>query len=153
MSKKQFAVEVVVFLFIVLFLYAAGVKLVDYKVFVSQIAASPLATRYASVLAWLVPAVEVVLAILLMIPRFRLVALYGSFGLMMTFTFYIITMFSISTDLPCACGGVLSKLSWKEHLIFNIGYDLLGLTAILLTDRPSLGEIPVEMDLGRASGV
>ena len=35
-------------------------------------------------------------------------------------------------DIPCSCGGVLEKMSWNEHLIFNIAFVVLGLVAILL---------------------
>jgi hypothetical protein len=133
MNKKQLIVEIIVSLFVVLFLYAAGIKLIEYKTFVSQIGMSPLVTRYSGVLAWLVPTTEIVLSVMLMVPRFRGLGLYGSFGLMMMFTLYIIAMFSLDTKLPCACGGVLSNLGWREHLLFNIVFDLLGLAAIMLT--------------------
>ena len=124
-----------VFLFILLFLYAAGVKLADYKLFVGQIGLSPLLTKYAGTIAWMIPTVEIVIAIMLMVPRFRLTGLYAAFGLMIVFTFYIIAILSLSAKLPCACGGVISKMGWKNHLLFNIAFDLLGLTAIILTSK------------------
>jgi uncharacterized membrane protein YphA (DoxX/SURF4 family) len=133
--KKQIAIEIIVFLFVVLFLYAAGSKLVEYQKFIGQIGKSPLLTKYAGTLAWMVPTVEIIIAIMLIIPKIRLAGLYAAFGLMVMFTFYIIAILSFSKELPCSCGGVLSLLGWKEHLIFNIGFVLLGLTGIVLTNK------------------
>jgi uncharacterized membrane protein YphA (DoxX/SURF4 family) len=133
--KKQIAIEIIVFLFVVLLLYAAGSKLVEYKQFIGQMGMSPLITNYAETLAWAVPTVEIIISLMLIIPRFRTAGLYSAFALMMMFTFYIVAMFASSTKLPCACGGVLSMLGWKNHLIFNIGFDLLGLTAIIFTHQ------------------
>src|SRR5688500_7137156 len=113
--KKQIAIEIIVFLFVVLFLYAAGSKLVEYQKFIGQIGKSPLLTKYAETLAWMVPTVEIVIAVMLIIPRARMLGLYAAFGLMVMFTLYIIAILSFSAELPCSCGGVLSMLGWKEH--------------------------------------
>jgi uncharacterized membrane protein YphA (DoxX/SURF4 family) len=130
--KKQMIIEIIIFLHILLFLYAAGTKLVSYEKFVGQIGKSPILTEYAGLLAWAVPTIEILISIILIIPKLRLVGLYAAFALMVIFTLYIIAILSFSKELPCACGGVLSNLHWKGHLIFNIGYVLLGLVGILL---------------------
>ena len=133
--KKQIVVEIICFLFILLFVYAAGTKLTDYNKFIGQIGKSPLLTDYAEWIAWIVPSIELVIAVMLIIPKIRIVGLYAAFGLMVMFTFYIIAILSFSKELPCSCGGVLSLLGWKEHLIFNIGFVLLGLTGIILMNK------------------
>jgi hypothetical protein len=132
---KKLIIEIIIFLYVVLFLYAAGTKLLDYERSAAQIGQSPLLTNYAGVIAWLVPAIEIVIAMMLMITRFRLIALYASFGLMVIFTLYVAAILSLSTELPCACGGVLSMLHWKGHLIFNSGFVLLALAAIVLYNK------------------
>jgi hypothetical protein len=35
------------------------------------------------------------------------------------FTTYIILILNFSSFIPCSCGGILEKLGWTEHLIFN----------------------------------
>ena len=77
-SRAQGAVrEVVAFLFILLFVYAALSKLLDFETFRVQLAQSPLLSAYAGIIAWLVPGVEILIALLLIIPRFRVVAQIG----------------------------------------------------------------------------
>jgi uncharacterized membrane protein YphA (DoxX/SURF4 family) len=139
--KKQIAIEIIVFLFVVLFLYAAGSKLVEYQKFISQIGISPLLTDYAETIAWMIPTIEIIISLMLIIPRVRIIGLYAAFGLMVMFTFYIIAILSFSNELPCSCGGVLSMLGWKEHLIFNVSFVLLGLTAIILINKQEQSKI------------
>jgi uncharacterized membrane protein YphA (DoxX/SURF4 family) len=122
----------IVFLFMVLFIYAATTKLMEYDLFKAQIGKSPLITKYAHLLAWMVPGVEYVVALLLFIPRFRLIGLYASFSLMFAFTAYIAFILTFSPYVPCSCGGILSSMGWTEHLIFNIGFTLLAILGIFI---------------------
>lgn len=130
--KKNIAIEIIYFLFILLFTYAAVTKLIDYRSFVAQIGQSPLLTNFAGILAWLVPGGELVIAGMLAVKRLRQTGLYAAFGLMVMFTAYIIAVLQFSKDIPCSCGGVLESLGWTEHLIFNIVFVGLGLAGIIL---------------------
>src|SRR5690606_19412237 len=64
--------------------------------------------------------------------RFRMLGLYGFYGLMVMFTTYIIIILNFTSFIPCSCGGVLEKLGWTEHLIFNIAFIVLSGVAILI---------------------
>jgi hypothetical protein len=130
--KHEIIVEFIVFLFVLLFLYAAGSKLTEYNNFVGQMGKSPMLTDFAPVLAWAVPAGEIVISIMLIVPKTKLIGMYAAFGLMVSFTFYIIAILTLSRELPCSCGGILSSLGWTEHLIFNIAFVLFSLIAIAI---------------------
>lgn len=130
--KRSFIVEIICFLFIVLFLYTAGTKLTGYNTFVAQMGKSPLLTNYAGILAWLVPAIEIITAVLLMVPRTRLYGMYISFAMMVLFTLYVGAILSFSKELPCSCGGVISSLGWWQHLVFNTAFAVLGYTGMAL---------------------
>ena len=133
--KKKIALEIICFLFILLFTYAAIMKLMDVQKFTVQIGKSPLLTDFAGVVAWGIPLLELLIAGMLAITRFRLVGLYAAFGLMVMFTAYIIAILQFSEHVPCSCGGVLESMGWTEHLIFNIGFVLLGLSGVILHIR------------------
>lgn len=135
---RKILIEAIVFLYIVLFLYASGTKLVEYETSVAQISQSPILTNYANTVAWLVPLMEIAIALMLMTRRTRVAGMYASFGLMVLFTMYVAAILSFSKELPCACGGVLSMLHWKGHLIFNIVFVGLGLLAIDLMKKDSI---------------
>jgi len=119
-TKSQLVIEVICFLLIVLFFYAAVTKLLDYEKFVAQLGQSLVLRGGAKFIAVILPAIEVLICIGLAIPRFKLYALYASMFLLFVFTVYIAVMLIVSSKLPCSCGGVLNTLSWSEHLVFNI---------------------------------
>lgn len=133
--KKINILDVIIFLFMFLFIYAAVTKLLEYDLFKAQIGKSPLITRYASIFAWLVPLVELLVAAMLFFPRLQLLGLYGSFSLMFAFTGYIAFILTFSPYVPCSCGGILSSMGWTEHLIFNIGFTVLAVVGITLNVR------------------
>lgn len=130
---RKLTINIISLLFIVLFVYAAVSKLLDFETFTVQLAQSPLLSAYAGVIAWLVPGLEILIAFFLMVTRFRKPALYASFTLMVMFTAYIYIILNFSDFIPCSCGGVLEKLSWTQHLIFNIVFILLGGMAVFLS--------------------
>jgi uncharacterized membrane protein YphA (DoxX/SURF4 family) len=130
--KKQFVADFIASLFILLFVYAALSKLLDYDEFRVQVSKSPLLTAFTGWVIWLVPTLEILIALLLAIPRCRLPALYASFTLMITFTAYIVAILHFSDFIPCSCGGILQNMSWNQHLVFNIVFIALGLTGVLL---------------------
>ena len=113
-----------------MFVYAAISKLLDFETFTVQLAQSPLLSAYTGVIAWVVPGLEILIAVLLTIPKYRIPALYASFTLMVMFTAYIYIILNFSDFIPCSCGGVLEKLSWTQHLIFNIVFIILAGAAV-----------------------
>jgi len=136
-SIKRNVPVIVAYLFLILFLYAAISKLLDYETFTVQLAQSPLLSAYAGFIAWAVPGLEILIAVLLTIPKYRILALYAAFTLIVMFTAYIYIILNFSDFIPCSCGGVLEKLSWTQHLIFNIVFIILAGVAVFFADRYS----------------
>lgn len=130
--KRTIFLEIIVALFVVLFLYTAISKLMDYTIFVEQLKESPILGFAAVPVAIGLPLLEFALVAGLVMPRWRLRALYASTGLMAAFTLYIIVLMNVAEHLPCSCGGVLAQLSWSEHIVFNLVFIVLGILGILL---------------------
>lgn len=124
-------VEAISLLFVLLFIYAATSKLWDFGQFKVQLGQSPILTAYADGVAWMVPGVEYLLALLLLFNGSRLAAFYGSFALMVMFTTYIVLVLQFSDYIPCSCGGVLEDLGWTEHIVFNLFFVILAVIAIV----------------------
>jgi len=130
--KRIHIIEIISVLFILLFIYAATSKLLDFQKFRVQLGQSPFLTTHAGLIAWSIPLIEILIAIIFFIPRLRLYALYTSLGLMVMFTTYIVMITRFSDYTPCSCGGVLEKLSWNEHLLFNAVFIVAAVWAIYL---------------------
>lgn len=132
MIRKSNAVLLIASLFVLLFVYTALSKWLSLESFRAVIAQSPLVGRYPGVIAWLLPAVELWVAGLLLFNGSRRLGLYASLALMILFTGYILFMLLVAPQLPCSCGGVLQVLSWRAHIFFNLCWILLALSAIYL---------------------
>jgi uncharacterized membrane protein YphA (DoxX/SURF4 family) len=125
-------VDVIAWALVFLFVYAAGSKLLDYEKFTVQLSQSPMLTPFANWIGLVVVGAELLIAVLLITPRLRMLAFYASFSLMVMFTTYIIAILNFSSYIPCSCGGVLEKLNWTQHLIFNILFVALSMLGVLL---------------------
>ncbi|MFH7001184.1 DoxX family protein [Flavobacterium plurextorum] len=132
---KNIIVEVICLLFVLLFVYAGASKLFDFEHFKIELGQSPLLSAFADWFAVLVPAAEALICLLLIVPRYRLVGLYSAYALMMMFTVYIYMILNFTAFVPCSCGGVLEKLDWKSHLIFNMIFVCLGIIGIFLYSK------------------
>lgn len=129
---KSNIIYIVALLHIVLFTYAAVSKILDFQNFQIQIGQSPLLSAFAAWVSYGVPILEIGLVLLLLLPKYRWIGLYGSFLLMVMFSAYIFIILNYSSFVPCSCGGILEKMTWNEHLIFNLAFVLLGAVAIVL---------------------
>ncbi|MAU15390.1 MAG: hypothetical protein CMH46_07610 [Muricauda sp.] len=132
---KGTIVEAICLLYTVLFVYAGSSKLLGLGDFKAQLAQTGVLAPFAGWVAWFVPLVEILLAILLLTKAFRLAALYGALVLMALFTTYIAWMLRFSEHIPCSCGGVISSMGWKSHLVFNACWMVLALIGIVLMEN------------------
>lgn len=132
MKNRRVLPEIISAIFIFLFVYTALSKLFMYKIFTQTLQETPLIGSMAAYLAITLPIVELIISLLLFIPRTRKWGLYCTFSLMLIFTLYIGYMIAFTPNRPCTCGGVLEKLTWTQHLLFNIIFTLLALAGILL---------------------
>ncbi|QGK73181.1 DoxX family protein [Flavobacterium sp. SLB02] len=129
---KRILVDCICLLYGLLFVYASVSKLLDFERFQVQLAQSPLLSAYAWWISWMVISIELFIALLLLYKRTRTIALFAALSLMSMFTAYIFIILHYSSFIPCSCGGILEKMSWDVHLIFNLVFVLLAIVALLL---------------------
>lgn len=123
--------------FILLFCYAAISKIMDFEKFHIQMTESPLLSTFAGFLPYVLVISEFIIAGLLCYRITQNAGLLASFILMLFFTGYIAHMLLTSENLPCSCGGILEKMSWTQHLYFNIGCAVLAAIALVINIRNS----------------
>jgi hypothetical protein len=138
--KKETLLEIISFLLVLLFVYTAVSKLVDYATFKHQLSQSPFITDFSNEIAWSIPAGEILIALALLYKPVRLLGLYGSLFIMTMFTAYIFAMLRFSYDIPCSCGGVLSKMTWGQHFWFNLFFVSLSIVGIVLEVKRKWGK-------------
>ena len=138
--------DIITALLIVLFVYASVSKFFNYTQFIVQIGLSPLIGSYSGIIGWLIPATELLIVLMLTVKNTRFYGLLLSLFLLIVFSGYIAAMLLSGIHLPCSCGGLISELSWKEHLLFNlffIGISTLGviLEKDELTQTPKMDKV------------
>jgi len=134
--KRSTIVEIIAFLFIILFLYTGISKWLEYDVAREQIATTPILAPMAGVIIIVLPLLEILTALLLFIPSTRRKGLTLSLALMILFTGYVLYILNYNKELPCTCGGILQEMSWDQHLIFNTAFTSLAALAIFLNKKP-----------------
>eukprot|EP01133_Synstelium_polycarpum_P009446 gene9446-11057_t len=124
--KKEDVIKVVAIIISCLFVYAGLSKLADYEKSSLEMVNQVFPNWIASILIWLIPAIELTLAALLVIQVTRKKALWASLILLSLFSVYIaVVMTGIFGKVPCSCGGILKNMSYGTHLIFNLFFVLL----------------------------
>jgi hypothetical protein len=131
-NAKNIFIEVVTYLFILLFLYTGGMKTISRLDFYYGIRESHLLYNYAGFISWSIPIIELATVACLTIPKLKRIGLYSSFILMALFTIYVgyNVFFLTHQQRPCTCGGIIQKMSWNQHVVFNTVFTLLALLAI-----------------------
>lgn len=134
-KTRRNIVELIISLFILLFMYTAAAKLMDLKSFASTLAKSPLIGKLNWVVAWSIPGLEMIITVFLILPGTKRTGLYASLLLMTVFTLYLSYMVLSGSKLPCHCGGVISTMSWQQHIWFNLGFIGLAIAALTANQK------------------
>lgn len=131
-NLRTILLELICLLYILLFVYAAVSKLLDFENFQVQLGQSPMLREFVLYLSYGIPAVELILALLLLLHKTKIIGLYCAFGLMISFSIYLFILIKYSAYIPCSCGGILEKMDWEAHLFFNVFFVIMAVIAIRL---------------------
>ncbi|WP_069859448.1 MauE/DoxX family redox-associated membrane protein [Arenibacter sp. NBRC 103722] len=129
---RETILMVISLMFIILFVYTGLAKLLVPNLFYDSILNSPVlgGRTMATLASWTLPLLELAVALLLIWKKTRLIGFYGVLGLMLLFTGYTVAIVFFAPYRPCSCGGIISLLSWEQHLALNAILLLLALLAI-----------------------
>jgi len=125
--------ETIAALLVILFLYASLSKFLDFRTFIGEMNNQPLPNALTPFLVWTIPSLEIAISLALLFERTRLAGLYASLLFMTLFTLYTgAILLHFFAYVPCSCGGVISQLNWRQHMVFNLFFVALSVVGILL---------------------
>jgi hypothetical protein len=104
----------------VLFAIAAVGKLEHYAKFRLQLQKFPVSLPGLCSLAWVIPVIELTIAVLLLLPVTRLKGLFASLFLLGLYTLYLACMLETRFYCTCNCGEPFQSLSLKMHIVFSL---------------------------------
>jgi Methylamine utilisation protein MauE. len=137
--RRKIIIEIISSLLILLFLYASFSKWFAFKSFIGDMNNQPFPNWMTPWLVYSIPSIEVIIALLLIFDKTRLSGLYASLILMMAFTIYTAAVLLHAFKyIPCSCGGVIRRLTWPQHLVFNIFFVGISIAGIILLKRSQM---------------
>lgn len=134
--KKKIALEGMIAMLVLLYLYTGLTQLLAFKFFYGNIFNQPIFQWSKPILVYLIPGAQLLIAAGLLFERTRKLALWSSLGLLTIFTVYIVLIIlNALARVPCTCGGVISSFTWPQHLVFNISFMILNAIALVLRKK------------------
>lgn len=135
MNLKTSSASFLIFLWI----YTGLDKLIDFdqsrKAFHNQ----TLSGELAEILTYMVPVVELLLALLLLFSVTRWWGYLGSILVLTVFATYVgLIWVGAFPRVPCNCAGILESLGWAEHFVLNLGLIGVAVLGLYLTPSPLL---------------
>lgn len=136
-SYRLFSVlDIICGVLIFLFCYTAFSKLAAFEKYQIDMGNQPIPEIYKQWLIYFIPLAEVVVSGLLVRTRTRLAGLFLSSCLMMMFTLYVFFVIAgVFDKRPCTCGGVIERLKWEQHFVFNLFFLVLAIIGFVLELR------------------
>jgi putative oxidoreductase len=129
--NKGKIISTISFLLILLWVYAAASKLINFDQSRTQMLEQVFPAGFSEILAYAVPLAELGTSALLIFPKTSTAGLNASLFLLIQFTIYIgLVMLNAFGQIPCSCGGIMEKMSWGQHLVFNLFFLFLTLIAL-----------------------
>jgi hypothetical protein len=142
--KRKIIIEIISSLLILLFLYASVSKWLAFKTFIGEMNNQPFPNWITPFLVWSIPFIEIIIAVGLIFEKTRIPALYASLLLMSAFTIYtVVILLHAFKYIPCSCGGVIRKLTWPQHLFFNLFFVGISLLGIVLKKREPVHAVEI----------
>jgi len=125
---------------ILFWLYVGMDKIWIHDAFELSLVHQPLIGSFAPVLSWLMPLLEISLAVLLFMPLKKLEYLGWSVSLLLIliFSIYIaLGVFGILKNAPCMCSSFLTNVNRITHLWINALLFILTLAGLFLSRKTS----------------
>ncbi|HEY8895884.1 MAG TPA: MauE/DoxX family redox-associated membrane protein [Niastella sp.] len=142
--KRKIIIEIISSLLILLFLYASVSKWLAFKLFIGEMNNQPFPNWMTPFLVWSIPFIEVLIAVGLIFEKTRVQSFYASLIVMLAFTIYTVAILLHAFKyIPCSCGGVIRKLTWPQHLFFNLFFVGISILGIILKKREPVNAVEV----------
>lgn len=125
--------DVIIYGYAFMYMYTGWAKFMNLSTFIRGNSKIPYLGPYAKLIGYGIPTLEIMLAILLIVPVYwiKRLALWTSTLLMGVFTLYLSLMVGFAEKKLCHCGGVIESMGWKTHIAFNLFWLIAGIFALV----------------------
>ncbi|MEO6521352.1 MAG: MauE/DoxX family redox-associated membrane protein [Mucilaginibacter sp.] len=136
-SKKDTYVVLVSVAFILFWFFAAGSKLYDFGEWKQEMDNQVFSRRITYGIIYTLPALEIMIAALLVRSATRLIGMILTFGLMVIFTIYVgLALLEVYSRTPCNCAGLMGQnSSWAANFKLNLLITAVAGAGLILTSK------------------
>jgi hypothetical protein len=135
-QKENWYLNISSFLLVLLFAYTGLNKLLTQKEFSQQLLQNAFLHPFAIPLSFALPITEIIIAICLVFKYSWMVGIWSAALLMTLFSVYVgFMLFQHKAPLHCTCGGVISSITWRQHLLFNILFSAIAWASLIIHKR------------------
>ncbi|MEP0713605.1 MauE/DoxX family redox-associated membrane protein [Algoriphagus sp.] len=118
-------------LLILLWTYTGLDKLIRFETSRKAFHNQTFPAELAEILAYAVPSIELLIALLLLFSVCRWWGYLSSILLLTVFTTYVgLIWVGAFPRVPCNCAGILESLGWAEHFWMNLGFIGVGILGL-----------------------
>jgi hypothetical protein len=132
MKTKKIIVEIICFALLMNWFYEGIYKIAYFQQFGVYIGNAPLLESFGGFNKYAIPFGEVVLAVMLIIQKYRRVALYCTIGLSIAFILWIMSVYLFTHRLFWPYHALWEKPTWMSRMLVSLGMCWGAFTVILL---------------------
>jgi hypothetical protein len=133
MKARQIVVEVIYMILILNFFYEGIYKIAYWSSFSIWLHHAPLLKPIWVILTYAIPLGEIILALSLISPTYRLTALYISIPVLIVFILWIMGVFLFTHRLFWPYHALWKKPTWMEKMMISLGFCWLAFIAIVFS--------------------
>ncbi|WP_202912292.1 MauE/DoxX family redox-associated membrane protein [Sphingobacterium olei] len=151
MRTRQYILQAITVALLLLWIPVSIDKIINFQQFKYGILQQPFSYAVAWIVIYTLPVLEVAIVILLVIQNLRHSAERSDVGiwrfhltnpfllsslLMAAFTGYVgLALLGAWGKVPCACGSVISGMTWMQHFWFNLLFLIISIGGAVLHKR------------------
>ncbi len=138
-TEIQLIIDIIKCGLIGLFCYTAVSKWLSYDDFMYQLKQSPFLHGGYTLFSFALPLAELSICTMLTVRSTAKAGFAAAALLLVLFTVYITCMLIYAPHIPCSCGGFLSGLSWRQHIVLNTVLAVLSMIGYLTEQGSNRG--------------
>lgn len=133
MKTKEYVISIIILLLVVMWVFASFSKFLDFDTFQRQLRGGYITSSAGTLLAYFLPIVQLVIAVLLLTKRWQFIGMSLSLILLIAYTLYIIYILIWAPTIPCSCISIFRGVTWYDQLKINTLLLLINTVGMVLS--------------------
>jgi uncharacterized membrane protein YphA (DoxX/SURF4 family) len=133
MLRKTWLYDLICFVLVLNYFYEGVQKLAYLDVYGFWITHAPVIRKFGSILKYAIPISEIVIAVLLLMPKFRKAAFIASIFMQIGFILWVMSVYLFTGYLFWPYHALWDNPTWMQKMVYGLMLAWMALTGILLS--------------------